>query len=771
MLTGQISKILTQKEDDWGRYVVMTCNGSIMTVGVIKNASVGMTVVLEGHEEDNAYGHQFKIRSVLTSEADPCSGIRKFLSDGYVSGIGASKANEIISLFGADSLSLFETDEGLEKLKMVRGLGESTIMKAKKSFEENRKYKDIVLFLNGAGTKKQVEDIYEKYGKRAVSILKTDPYRLKKDLDGYGFLRTDSIAMASGIKPYSKSRIMAAFDYVLETAAQGGDCYLTKNELYERTLDLLSPLPKIEGLKEKTVSDALSDWGRIRQKLIKAKRIDASCAEKLDKAYELRKLFEKPFREALKEAINSDELINDDEKIYIPKMYATECDTARLIHEMCSKRPVHLIDEAMIDKAVRIVEENKGSGFKVTKEQRSAVELALNNRMSIISGGPGRGKTAISEIVARCFLMAGGNMDKSDVIMLAPTGRAAQRITQSTGYDAMTVHRALLEAKNGETPKGKLIICDETSMADIYLIQAILRYARDCSLVFLGDVDQIASIGPGKVLKDMIDSKAIPCILLKEGHRNSGTIAENSELINSGSHLKDYKYDEHFVYIPATSKSIADVMIADFKKKVNEYGIKNVMLCVAMKDRGVCSVNKLNSRLQDIFTKGKPEARFGDRIFRVGDRVMQTKNDYDFISVNGKEKRRGIFNGERGTVVQVFFSDEDKNYRIIVNFDDGSMAGYTAKTAVNLTLAYATTLHKCQGSEASCVMMAYTFGDYILLNRSLFYTGETRAKNEFRFYGEEKFRYGKSISVFDLAVAKTGDEKRNTYLCERLKTA
>ena len=196
------------------------------------------------------------------------------------------------------------------------------------------------------------------------------------------------------------------------------------------------------------------------------------------------------------------------------------------------------------------------------------------------------------------------------------------------------------------------------------------------------------------------------------------------------------------------------------------------MLCTAMRERGVIAVNKLNQMLQDKFTKGKPEADFGGgRKFRVGDRVMQTKNDYHFSIMRGKSLIPGIFNGERGTVSKVIYDPDEESYRMVVVFDDGSIGGYTKGTAVNLTLAYATTLHKCQGSEAPCMMMAYTFGDYMLLNRSLFYTGETRAKKEFRFYGEEKFRYDRMLSAFDIAVGKVDDVKRNTALSERIQEA
>ena len=709
--------------------------------------------------------------NVPQKESGTYDGIKKFLSGGYINGIGKAKADEIISLFGEKSLELFETDEGLDLLKNVKGMGKASIEKARNSYEENKKYKDIVLFLNGLGTKNQVMAIYKRYGSDAVNKLREDPYRLRNEVSGYGFIRADNIALASGIEKDCKSRVIAASEHVMNMAVSSGDCYLTMEELREEVINLLAPAPKCEGISEKKANRMIDSWEKKH-----TAKLDPETWEKLDKAYRERAVLTRAFYDAIKEAIGNGRFVDDDGRIYARKMYETECQTAKMLKEMCSLEPVRRVSDAEIEDAISAVEKEKNrrmgdNRFIATDEQRKAVSLALKNRVSIISGGPGRGKTAISEMVATGFMAQSGICARNDIIMLAPTGRAAQRITESTGFAATTAHRALLSAKTNGIPCGKLIMCDETSMADIFLMHAILIYARKCSLVFIGDVDQIASVGPGKVLRDMIDSKMIPCILLKEGHRNSGTIAKNSALINAGVKIKDYDYDDHFVYVPATAKSIADVMVSDYARKVKEYGIKDVMLCAAMKDRGACSVNKLNERLSEIFTKGNAEAYYGTKRFRVGDRVMQIKNDYEFVAMKGKVQRKGVFNGEKGTVVKIIYSSGFEDPKMVVLFDDGSLGGYTKKTAQNLTLAYATTLHKCQGSEAACVMMAYTFGDYVLLNRSLFYTGETRAKKEFRFYGEEKYKYGKMLSAFDIAVSKAGDSKRNTFLTERIRAA
>lgn len=781
---GEIVKILTQKENDWGRYQVKGLDGKkLLCVGVIPQASLGMDVTLDGMEQDTQWGHQYKITAVKKSAADKNAAARTFLGDGYLKGIGPTKANAIITKFGAKAVKLFETPEGLKKLLTVKGITENLLAKAMPTYEENKKLIPIIEFLNGSGTKKQISDIYEKYGDGAVRMLKKNPYVLVYEVDGFGFQRTDALALASGIRADSKERIMAGLTYVLDDAATGaGHCYLMTQDIEQRIGALLAPMPKFSDVGAKAAENAAADWKAKREAFIEKYSPSAETLAQMDEVIKTREFIRDNLYNAMADAIDKGIIVNDDGAIYTKKMYDLECNIADSLAKLASGRSVRYIKPELVDKAIKDVEERKTKEFEkegrpgtfvATEEQKNAVYTSLMHRVSIISGGPGRGKTAIAEIVAHGFLLAGHSYNREDVIMLAPTGRAAQRITESTGYPSMTAHRAVLSAlKSHNYPNGKLVICDESSMVDVNLMAKILNYAKDCNLIFMGDVYQIASVGPGKVLKDMIDSGDIPCTILLQGHRNSGTIARNAELINAGMKIDRYTYDEHFIYIPSAIDKILDNILKDYVAKVKQYGITNVMLCSAMKDHGQVCVNKLNDALQELFTKGHKEAKYGSRVFRVGDRVMQTKNDYSFqlVSPDGTI-RDGVFNGERGTIAEVRYNPETEQYNLVVRFDDGSLGGYTPDTAQELTLAYATTLHKCQGSEADCMMMAYTYGDYMLLNRSLFYTGETRAKKEFRMYGEEQYRYGKMLSAFDIAVGKTDDIKRNTKLAERIRTA
>ena len=772
-LNGKITKILTQKENDWGRYVITNYGEKITAVGIIKGACIGSEVILEGITEDTQYGRQFTIKKA-TAKSTGLEGIKRFLAGGFIKGLGEKKATIIVNTYGKDCLELFETPEGHKKLCAIKGLGEKSIKRILESYEENKKYKDIVLFLNGMGTLNQIEKIYNMYGEKSVSEIKKNPYRLQ-EIEGFGFIKVDNLAMQSGIKANSIYRLMAAARYVIEEASyMGGHCYIPINEISEKVEELLVKTPTDNEISQTKITNAIKNWEENKEKFIKDNSPSGELISDITNVIESRRLIKEGITDALLKAFEEGTLINDNGDIYINSLYNAETKAAKLIVEMTKENPVRYIKPELLDKCIIDVEKRKTENmhkngclgeFCFTPEQISAVRLGLMNRISIISGGPGRGKTAISELIAYTFIMSGKTHNKEDIIMLAPTGRAAQRITESTGYPAMTIHRAVMLAESEELPRNKLIIADESSMIDIFLMSKLLEFGKHCNLILVGDVDQIPSVGPGKVLKDLISSKKIPCILLKEGHRNSGPIAHNSELINKGVKISKYTYNkDEFTYLPITKENVLDVVVHDYKAKVKQYGIENIMLCTAMKDRGSCSVKGLNTRLQEVYTKGNKEIRFGESLYRVGDRVMQTKNDYHFVL----DTRVGVFNGEKGTVTAIEYDEINDVSYIVVKFDDGSIGKYNRENALNLILAYATTLHKCQGSEASCMMLVSTFADYILMKRSLFYTGETRAKKEFRFYGEEKkTKYG-MWSVFDMAVSNIDDTIRNTKLEQRI---
>lgn len=791
MIHGEIIKILTQKDNDWGRYRIKTADKEITAVGIIPSPGVGMTVLLDGYEEDTKYGHQFQIKGVLSSEASPNASMQSFF-DLFVHGIGPSKAHAIISKYGNQSIQMFLSEQGRADLCKVKGITENIVSKAAVSIEENRKYLDIVLFLNGSCTEHQVREIYKMYGDRSREILKTNPYRLQLDLDGFGFLKVDKLALAGGVKPESVYRIMAAAKYTLEQAQGRGHCFLPVEEVRKETLNLLAKAPTVKTpnngtVQERTMEKLFSNFEQEAAAFQEKYAVPDEIMKELREVSTARPIIERTLEEALAKAIEEKTLVFENGKLYTPQMYQVEKNVASMLLNMLDQNPVRFIKPETIERAIsdieaketaKLQERGMDTVFSITAEQKKAVYTGVMNRLSIISGGPGRGKTTILAIVAHAFLLS-GNYNKDDVVMLAPTGRAAQRITESTGYPSMTAHRAVIQAKKNPI-ENKLVICDESSMCDIFLTNDILKFAKNCNLIFVGDVYQIASVGPGKVLKDMIDSGVIPYVLLTEGHRNTGNIAHNAELINEGKTLNKYSYGPDFQCFPTSSENILNIVVNDFVKMAEKYGIQNVMLCSPMWERGNSSVNKLNAALQKIYSVQKDamgrsiqkkKASFGSRDFYVGDRVMQIKNNYSFEIKRNGISTFGIFNGERGTVSEITYDSVSESCILTVTFDDGSVGIYDKGTVTELVLAYATTLHKCQGSEAACMMMVHTYADYMLLNRSLFYTGATRTKKELRLYGEEKkSRFGNQmVSAFDIAVRKTDDLVRNTSLREYLE--
>lgn len=798
IITGTINDILTQKENDWGRYRVL-CNDKTekLAVGIIKNASLGMTVTLDGNDEVNQYGRQFKVTKVLESKADNLAGARRFFTEA-LKGLGEKKANAIVSTYGLRAFDMLESESGQNELCNIKGIGPAIVKKVAASYNDAKQYKDIYLFLNGIGTKNQIKKIYEKYGEDTIKTIKQNPYKLILDIDGFGFMRIDSLALASGIKPDSIFRIMAAAKYVIEEAQGDGHCFLPVDEVKQKAINVLAPIHKFNDISETVAKNVLnaSDWLTVKEKLIKAHNPSSDTLEKLASLFETRKLLSERFSDALMQAIANKSLFNDDGNIYTPAMYTCEKDLAELCIKMIKNHPVQYVDKTLIEETIKKIEDRKTQDnykngrhetFVITGEQKEAIYKGLMNRLAVISGGPGRGKTTIVEAIAETFIAAKKHGTEDDILLLAPTGRAAQRMTEQTGYPSSTIHRAIYRVskvadKKGNTslkfsiksederPSGILIICDEASMLDVKLAKDLLEYAKNCNLILVGDADQIPSVGPGKVLRDVIASKVVPSILLKQGHRNQGSIAYNADLINNGQKINTYCFDDGFVYIPTTTANIAEDIVKDYIQKSAEYGVKNVMLCTPMRSRGEACVDKLNKIIQSkVIKAGAPFVKVSDaKTFYVGDRVMQTRNNYEMtLFKEGCEPRDGVYNGEKGTVAAIVRNYDD-TYTVTVKFDDDYVGKYETTSLADLVLAYATTLHKCQGSEAACAMIAMTYGDYILANKELFYTGVTRAKKECRLYGEEQERYGRMLSAFDIAVKKTDSVIRYTKLAERL---
>lgn len=777
ILTGTVTDIAVYKDDDWAVFTLEDKAGrEYKCTGAIPGMSVNTRLVIEAEESRGRYGCQMKVTGILSEENDGLAGMRALLT--MMRGIGPTTAVNITDAFGDKSLDIIK-EGNLVMLAGVKGMGKKRADTAIRSYRAKKEsisaVERLTLFLNGSATENQIRLITEYFKDDAVREIKKNPYRLT-EVKGFGFKKADFIALHAdtGIRQDSIKRITAGISHVIaEAADKEGHCYLTRDDLRERTSLTLVPAPRLKGIKASDIEKALKDWDKSREGFIEEHDPQAETLDALDITAENRKSIDCCLTKALDAGLREGSLIDVSGRIYTREMYGIERYVASVLLEMAGNKPVKTINECRIGMAVDMVTRRKNESlaegmkeFAITREQMDAVRLGLSHRVSVISGGPGRGKTAITEIISEAF-------GPDDVIMVAPTGRAAQRMKESTGHMARTIHAAALaaEAKKEPHPVGKLVICDESSMVDIELMGRLLKYARDCNLILIGDADQLPSVGPGKALRDIIASGIIPCALLHEGHRNMGSIARNAELINKGFPPGKYKYDEHFDYMKTERDDIPDAAVRAYNDAVRKYGFREVLLCTPMRR----NVDLLNKELQELYTKGHDTLRddYGHE-YRTGDRVMHTKNNYEFNRITvrkdgGYDYSKGVMNGERGTVTRVIdLPDGTKGLEVM--YDDGTYGRYLKETAsAQLTLAYATTVHKCQGSEAKCVIMPLFWSDYVLMNRALLYTAETRAKDRFLAIGEEKLdKDGRKTEILAVAAKTADDRKRNTSLKEFL---
>lgn len=745
-----IKAIYTQDENGKGLYAVETFGEVSSIEATIPCAYVGMEIIIN---DENG--------KVIVTPTGKNQGLSNFLIDN-ISGIGPAKTQHV-------SLDLYNAilNENVIYVCGTLGVKEDKAKEIIAFAKGNRTILELYIITNGVCSKNKIHKIYETYGNRSCNLLRNNPYKLT-EMCGIGFLEADKIACSTGIAKDSFIRISSAINYILFTAAfSNGHCYLTKEQLKEELINLLVDIPKSAGkAKEKACLNAIFDWENKKEKFIKTyKPMDEEIIY-MDCAVSQINALEKNINGGIEYAIHNYQCVREDNRLYVPAIYKAEVSSSNTVLKMIQNSKDYVFSDDEIKKALKEVENRKteelranGKGaFCATEEQLEAVYLAVQNRFSIISGGPGRGKTAIAEIIAQIYKNKYGN---DAVLMMAPTGRAAQRITESTGYKATTIHYAITQPKTNN----KLIIADESSMIDILLFSKFMEWAEQNSILLLGDVNQIASVGPGQVLRDLINCGNIPYIKLNKGHRNSGSIANNSDLINAGKPIYSYEFDNAFMYKPASRESISNTFLDYFDDAVKEFGIKNVMAITPSK-RGVLSVETLNKVIQKHYSDKNVSLQVSpDVIFHLGDRVMQTKNNRDFpLMLPDRTKGYGIFNGERGTIIKI-----EKDKGLFVQFDDGKIGAYKKETARELTLSYVMTIHKCQGSESPCVLMGMTFQDAFLINRNLFYTGETRAKKKIILIGEQKKskRGNYMQSAFDLAVYKTNDKERQTTLSKR----
>ena len=663
----------------------------LAAVGIMPFLAAGERAAFEGElVEHREYGMQIKVTSYESLLPETLSDIEKYLSAGLVKGVGPATAKLIVKHFGNETLDIMEAHP--ERLTEIPGIGPKRARLIGESFAENIGMRNTMMFLQSLGVTTGLSSrICSKFGEMTESVVKSNPYRLADEVDGVGFRTADQIAFSLGFTRESRVRLLSGIRYVLNEAVGGeGHVYLPIAELMRRSIEIL-------GADEAPVMNALEE-------LMMDRRVVAIE-------------------------------ISGETCIYLPRLYEAEKETALRVKTLLAAKPRTKLDP---DRAEKLIDKyERDTGVSLCAEQREAVLAAAFNGVTVITGGPGTGKTTS----IRCLITL---MEQSGKIELcAPTGRAAKRMTEATGRPARTIHRMLEYAGDDEgfgrdhdnPVDADAIICDETSMVDIFLMRALLRAVRPgARLVLVGDSDQLPSVGAGNVLKDLIESDVVPVVKLTEIFRQAArsNIVMNAHRINKGEYPVIVNKDtDFFLERKNTAQEAAASVLALVKNRLPKYlnvdGLKDIQVMAPMKKGGV-GVFELNRLLQQELNPAKPgryELHRGDVIFRMGDKVMQIKNNYDIEWTKDGEDGTGVFNGDIGYITHV----DREGASMTVEFDDGREVQYESGPQLDeLELAYCMSVHKSQGSEFEAVVLPIVSGPPMLMTRNLLYTAVTRAK-------------------------------------------
>lgn len=735
-IEGYVEHIIFRNEDNGYTVLNLMSEGSEITcVGVFEYVSEGELLELHGtYVEHATYGQQLKVESYETKIPEDTIAMERYLGSGAIKGIGAALAARIVRRFGEDTMRIL--DEEPERLAEVKGISEAKAREIAQQVAEKSEMRSAMMFLQQYGISVALGvKIYGKYGSRVYSVLRENPYRLAEDIQGIGFRIADEIAGRIGIHTDSDYRIKSGLFYVLSLAAGEGHVYLPEEVLLSRASEILG--------------------------------VEASFMEKhvMDLAMD-RKV-------VIKEEISGEERRRI---VYASQYYYLELDTARRLTELNIENDE---DEYKIRKRLEFIE--KKNGLELEAEQRNAVVEAVRNGVLVITGGPGTGKTTTINALIQYFELEG-----MDIYLAAPTGRAAKRMTETTGYEASTIHR-LLELtgmmeessaaahfeRNEENPlEADVIIIDEMSMVDISLMHALLTAVQvGTRLILVGDVNQLPSVGPGRVLKDIIDSQCFCVVKLNKIFRQAteSDIVVNAHKINAGQEISINNNSKDFFFL---KRYDADVIVASIvylvQKKLPPYVEAkplDIQVLTPMR-KGLLGVERLNEVLQKYLNpadKKKREKEHGGGLFREGDKVMQIKNNYQLEwEIRGKynipvEKGVGVFNGDMGIVHEINTYAET----MTVVFEECRYVEYTFKQLEELELAYAVTIHKSQGSEYPAVILPLLGGPKMLMSRNLLYTAVTRAKRCVTVVGSEV--------TFQAMIHNKQEKSRYTSLDQRIQ--
>lgn len=674
-------------------------NDLVTIVGSLLDVPVGSVLLCDGDwKVDKKYGSQFVVQSWEEVMPATIYGIEKYLGSGLVKGIGPKFAKLIVNKFGLETIDVIESD--VERLYEVAGIGKVRVEKIRESWEKQKDIKNVMLFLQGYGVSTAyAAKIYRQYGKKSIENVKGNPYTLADDIWGIGFKTADGIASKMGYEKNDLRRCGSGLLYTLNQLGNEGHVYAEEEQLVKAAVSLLEA-------DEESIRQAMSDM------------------------------------------IQAEKLMKEENAVYLPPFYHSECGTAKRLLTLMSasdngKRPQFDL------KAIE-----KETGIEYDEVQIAAIRQAVDSKVMVLTGGPGTGKTTTTQGIIAALKTAG-----LQILLAAPTGRAAKRMSEATGMEAKTIHR-LLEfnpadgyKRNDENPlEGDALIIDECSMIDIILMNNLMKaIPLGMRLVFVGDIDQLPSVGAGNVLRDIIDSQKIPVIRLTRIFRQAQTsrIVMSAHAINRGAFpdLSNGKDTDFFFIKNDDAEQVADHIVQLVKNRLPKaYSMStNKIQVLTPMQRGVVGASNLNIVLQEAINPNKTGLNRGGYSFREGDRVMQIRNNYD----------KNVFNGDLGYVQAVDMVERT----LIVDFD-GTLVEYEVSELDELTLAYATTIHKSQGSEYPIVVMPVLMNHYVMLQRNLIYTGITRAKKICVLIGSTK---ALAYAIHNMTVLK-----RNTKLKERL---
>lgn len=722
LLRGVVDRIKFQNPDNGYTVFSLKVTGKAQpytVVGTSPGLVAGTPLLVRGQESSHSkYGSQIQAKSITHDTPSSVFGIERFLSSGIIKGIGGKTAEVLVNEFGEETLKkLVEDPEAVAK---VPGVGKSKALKLRDALVEKQSINEVIQFLveNGLSTNLAAK-IQTRYGNRAIELLQSDPYLLSRDMQGIGFKKADAIALGFGFALNSPQRVKAALYYAMQQSLDDGHCYVSIDQLKNETFKLLG---------EEVAAEVQS--------------VDSELKSLLDEKF----------------------IHQEDEKLYLESIYKAESFVSEFLCAKGQQASTQEIDQVTVIKAISESELELGISF--SSEQKAIVKAATEKRFFVITGGPGCGKTTIVKALSKLF-----SLSQKRLALTAPTGRAAQRMSQVCGMDASTIHRLLkfdpftrhfyYTASN--PLEADVVIVDESSMIDIQLAKSLLSaIPQQATLILVGDKDQLPSVGPGKVFQDIVSIRELTIIGLTRLYRREGQsqITEIAHMINSGNIPSipapdgETKTDAYFIEKKTPDDALSLIESLYTRQLKEKFGFDhNQILILTPTNRGDLGTESLNRRMQEAINPGhnRQQLTLGNFCLRVGDRVCQRVNNYQIDDY-------GVFNGDLGTVIDI----DPVALRAQVELWDGRIITYESNDLSQLSLAYAVTVHRSQGSEVPCVIMVLHDSHFKMLERQLIYTGITRAKKLLILVGTR--------SALKIATQRALSLKRQTNLSQRIRS-